>query len=704
MLNLIFPGKEPELCADGIALVGKGTYMVGTDLVKPSELSAAERLPRPVNPGLTTFVPLRPSLLGWGPLRNFLSMQPATSLDKWLFFLPPSIVGGRSLSDLGRDADHLGMPVQYPAAQLTEEPPGALENAADRVRYLDLEGNPVDLAAADIVQVEPLNRRGANAYDEVMAGAVKLAPAQRLDRLVHTLTGVQLGLAPGLVNRMLTEVLGGGPRPAGQALAPATELGDLAFTAAGVTDVHTAQGYAELSRAVRDLPAGAQAVIVVEGAATGVFQVVKDPATDGLMLVDTASAAPGELPKEADTIRYGRVPEGQSFAETLEGLRADLYGTDTTAPSWVATTRDEVQKLQWIDSSGTLRTVEVLGSTLGLPAVGRTAQERVDQGKFQDGVMDLAEQSDRSMIVLGVDHPGEPVPLALLDSLAHRVGVHVLDGDVPLVVTNGTVNADLRAELDKLHADLVYQAPGLSSGGGLLNLGLPPWAVRVPGAEPDETAAIADELADDAIVDAVRQRPAPAVEAPARELSALVTTSVTSATREQLVERLNSVRSLTTDQRPAATELAGLTSAFRPQAALLHIDHVGGREETLDWLQNPTEAAAMLGPLLNVSKATEDVTVRETQVRALLPELAALARHGVNDEVSMTIAEKLNGLFTGEISETEARTAILGLAGKLVNETVIRNKWVTALHEMSRLLPQHSRIFTWVAEAILDCP
>jgi len=124
MLQLLFPDQEPELCADGIALDGGGAFLLGTRLVNPDELATAAAEPRPANPGLTTFVPLRPPVLGWPHLLNYLSMQPPESLDKAVFFLPPSVVGVRSLSGLGRDADNLGLPVQFPAGQLAEEPPG----------------------------------------------------------------------------------------------------------------------------------------------------------------------------------------------------------------------------------------------------------------------------------------------------------------------------------------------------------------------------------------------------------------------------------------------------------------------------------------------------------------------------------------------------------------------------------------------------
>src|SRR5882724_5591292 len=137
MLQLLFPDQEPELCADGIALDGGGAFLLGTRLVNPDELATAAAEPRPANPGLTTFVPLRPPVLGWPHLLNYLSMQPPESLDKAVFFLPPSVVGVRSLSGLGRDADNLGLPVQFPAGQLAEEPPGALDSAEHRVLYLD---------------------------------------------------------------------------------------------------------------------------------------------------------------------------------------------------------------------------------------------------------------------------------------------------------------------------------------------------------------------------------------------------------------------------------------------------------------------------------------------------------------------------------------------------------------------------------------
>jgi hypothetical protein len=594
------------------------------------------------------------------------------------------------------------MPVQFPAGQLTAEAPGALENAADRVSYLDREGHPVAAADAAFVQVEPLNRRGSDAYADVGAGRVALTAAQRLNRLVHTPDGVQLGLAPGLVERMLLELPG---IPAGRTAEPAVaadQLGDLAFAAAGVTGIRTADGYAGLRTGVRDLPPGGHAVIVVDhGDATTVFQVTKDPQTDGLMLVDAGTAAPGLLPSVADRVRYGEVPGELSFADLLTRLGTELYGA-SPALTWASATKDGLQLLQWLGDDGAEHTVEVIGSAQGLPAVGRTAQERVDEGRFQDGVMDLAESTGRSLVVLGVARAGEPVPLTLLNDLARRVGVHALDGDVPLVVTNGTVSADLRAELDRLHADLVYQAPGLSTGGLQANLGAPPWAVRVPGAGEDEVAAVSDELSDTPIVDAVRQKPAPAVETPVHQLSALVTTPVT-ATRAELTRLLDGVRSLGADQRPVATRLAGLTTAFRPQAALLNLDHAGGREGTLDYLSDPTAPGAVLGPLRAVPE-TATPAEREVQVRQMLPELAALAGHGLNDEVSMTITRVLDRLFAGEMTEAQARTEIFTLAGKLVNESAIRNTWVTALNDVARLLPQQVETLTWTIEAILDCP
>ncbi|WFE48830.1 hypothetical protein [Micromonospora sp. WMMD1155] len=700
MLRMIFPDAAPELCADGIALTGDGAFLVGSRLVTADELEAVAAQPRPVNPGLTTLVPLKPPVLTWPHLLTYLEMQPSRSLDKAVFYLPPAVVGSRSLSDLGRHADELRMPVQFPAAQLLDEAPDALVGAADRVSHLDRAGTPVAPADADFVQVEPLNRRGADAYADVGDDLVPLTPAQRLFRLVHMPEGVQLGQAPGLVAQMLRRLPGGPVQAADPVVAP-EQLGDRAFEVAGVTEVHTPEGYADLRAGLRDLPRGGSALVVVEhGNGVGVFQVTHDPLTESLMQVDVATGAPGLLPNGADRIRYGQASAEQSFLGLLNELRQELYATTPTR-SWASATTDGQHLLQWRGDNDAEHSVEVIGSTKSLPAVGRTAHQRIDDGTFQSGVMKLAELSGRSLVVLGVDRPGQPMPLTVSNDLAARVGVHALDGDVPLVVTNGTVTADLRAELDRLHADLVYQAPGMSTGGGL-NLGAPPWAVRTPGAADDEVAVVADELDDSAIVDAVREKPAPAVEAPAHQLSALITTPLT-AGREELDRLLNGVRDLGTDQRPAATALAGLTTAFRPQVALLNLDHVGGREGTLRYLAEPATPGAVLNPLRAVPE-TATPAEREIQVRQMLPELAALAEHGLNDQVSTTITSVMDTLFAGAMTEADARTRIFTLAGQLANEPAIRGQWVTALNDVARVLPQHVQTLTWVVEAIIDCP
>ncbi|WP_433534624.1 hypothetical protein ACQPZK_20875 [Micromonospora sp. CA-249363] len=698
---MIFPDTAPpELCADGIALTGDA-LLLGSRLVTGDELAAAAARPRPVNPGLTTLVPLKSPVLDWPHLLTYLDMQPSSSLDKAVFYLPPAVVGPRSLSELGRHADELRMPVQFPVAQLLDEVPDALEGAADRVSHLDRTGTPVAPADADFVQVEPLNRRGADAYADVDDNLVPLTTAQRLFRLVHTPEGIQLGQAPGLVAQMLRRLPGGPIGGAADPVVAPDRLGDRAFELAGVTEVHTPEGYAELRAGLRDLPRGGSALVVVEhGNGVGLFEVTHDPLTESLMQVDVATGAPGLLPNGADRIRYGQASAEQSFLGLLNGLRQELYATTPTR-SWASATTDGQHLLQWRDDNDAEHSVEVIGSTKSLPAVGRTAHERIDDDTFQSGVMKLAELSGRSLVVLGVDRPGQPMPLTVSNDLAARVGVHALDGDVPLVVTNGTVTADLRAELDRLHADLVYQAPGMSTGGGL-NLGAPPWAVRTPGAADDEVVVVADELDDSAIVDAVRENPAPAVEAPAHQLSALITTPLT-AGREDLVRLLNDVRGLGSDQRPAATALAGLTTIFRPQAALLNLDHVGGREGTLRYLAEPATPGAVLNPLRAVPE-TATPAEREIQVRQMLPELAALAAHGLNDQVSMTITTVMDTLFAGAMTQAEARSRIFTLAGQLVNEPAIRGQWVTALNDVARVLPQHVQTLTWVVEAIIDCP
>ena len=704
MLQLHFPDREPELCADGIAMDGGGAFLVGTRLVTPDELHLAAAEPRPANPGLTTFVPLRSPVLDWPHLLSYLSMQPSASLDKAVFFLPPSVVGPRSLSGLGRDADNLGLPVQFPAGQLTQEPPGALESTEHRALYLDQTGNPVDAADAATVQVLPLQRRGSDAYDDVAAGPVRLAEAQRLNRLVHTSAGVQLGVAPGLVNRML-EALQGGPavRPGGpvEPVVPAAELGDAAFAAAGATAIATAEGYVDLLRAVRDLPTSRQAIVVVDGAAPAVHLVGKDAATDRLMDVDVGTAAAGPLPAQPGQIRYAEVPGDLSFAQVLGHLREELYGVGP-ASSWAAGTQAGLDLLQWMGNDGTIHTVEVLGSTAGLPAVGRTPQERTDEGGFQQDLMDLAEQSGRSIVVLGVGRSGDSVPLSLLPKLAHRVGVRLLDGDVPLVVTKGAVSADLLGDLDKLHADLVYQSPEFAGGGLLANLGDPPWTVRAPGAEPDQApAAVADGLADAAILTAVRQRPEPAFAAPIHAVSALVTRPFTDV--DGLRTALSNLRSQAPAQLPVVQQLAKLAPAFKAPEALLDMDLDGDGEAALGFISDGATPGSVLKPVVD-ALAKADPAEREARARTMLPQLAALAEHGLNDPVSTTIAETLSDMFSGNLTEAAARTKIFTLAGKLVNEPVVRGLWVTGLNDVARMLPQHVQSLTWVIEAIVDCP
>jgi len=704
MLQLLFPDQEPELCADGIALDGGGAFLLGTRLVNPDELATAAAEPRPANPGLTTFVPLRPPVLGWPHLLNYLSMQPPESLDKAVFFLPPSVVGVRSLSGLGRDADNLGLPVQFPAGQLDEEPPGALDSAEHRVLYLDKTGNPVDAAGAETVQVLPLDRRGSDAYDNVAAGPVRLAEAQRLNRIVHTPAGVQLGVAPGLVNRMI-EALRGGPasRPAGPAepVVPAAELGDIAFAALGATAIDTAEGHVALLRGVRDLPAGRQALVVVDGAAPVVLLVGKDLATESLMSVDVGTAAAGLLPAQPGQLRFAEVPDGMSFAEVLAHLRQELYGIGA-ASSWAANTQHGLDLLQWLADDATAYTVEVLGSTASLPAVGRGPRERVDEGGFQQDLMDLAEQSGRSIVVLGVDRPGDPVPAGLLPKLQHRAGVHVLDGDVPLVVTTGAVTAELLDALDALHADLAYQAPGLADGGLLANLGAPPWAVRKPGAEPDQAvAAVADDLAGPAILNAVRQRPEPAFAAPIPAVSALVTSPFTDV--GGLREALSNLRAQAPAQLRVVEQLAKLAPAFKAPAALLRMDLARHGEAALRYIGDGKTPGSVLKPLQDVPESATPVE-REAQVKTMLPELAALAEHGLNDEVSKTITEVLSEMLSGNLSEAAAREKIFTLAGKLVNNPDVRERWVTAMNDVARLLPQHVESLTWVIEAIIACP
>ena len=701
MLQLLFPDQEPELCADGIALDGDGAFLLGTRLVSPDELALAAAEPRPANPGLTTFVPLRPPVLDWPHLLNYLSMQPAASLDKAVFFLPPSVVGVRSLSGLGRDADKLGLPVQFPAGQLAGEPPAALESAAHRVLYLDKTGNPVDAADAETVQVLPLQRQGSDAYDDVAAGPVRLAEAQRLNRIVHTPDGVQLGVAPGLVNRML-EALRTGPAsgPAEPVVSP-DELGDVAFAAAGATAIDTAHGYVDLLRGVRDLPAGRQALVVVDGAAaTAVHVVTKDPATGSLMDVEVGTAAAGPLPAQPDRIRFAEIPAGLSFAEALAHLREELYGIGA-ASSWAAGTQGGLDLLQWLAGDGTPHTVEVLGPTAGLPAVGLVPRERVGAGGFQQDLMDLAELSGRSIVVLGAARPGNPVPAGLLPKLEHRAGVRLLDGDVPLVVTTGAVTAELLRTLDALHADLVHQAPGLSDGGPLANLGAPPWAVRKPGAEPGQApAAHADDLADPAILNAVRQRPRPAFAAPIPAVSALVTRPFTDV--GGLREALNNLRPLAPTQQPVVEQLAKLAPAFKAPAALLGMDLAGDGEKALGYIGDWQTPGAVLKPVVDVLESATAVA-GETRVKTMLPQLAALARHGLNDPVSTTIAETLSDFLAGNASESAARTKIFKLAGQL-DDLAVRGRWVTALNEVARLLPQHVQSLTWVIEAIVACP
>ena len=110
----------------------------------------------------------------------------------------------------------------------------------------------------------------------------------------------------------------------------------------------------------------------------------------------------------------------------------------------------------------------------------------------------------------------------------------------------------------------------------------------------------------------------------------------------------------------------------------------------------------MLKPVVDVLESTTAVA-GETRVKTMLPQLAALARHGLNDPVSTTIAETLSDFLAGNASESAARTKIFKLAGQL-DDLAVRGRWVTALNEVARLLPQHVQSLTWVIEAIVACP
>ncbi len=639
-LPMWFPSDRQPLCANGI-IMGDGDLYLDGQGMSPASIEKAVSRPRVAAPGLTTLVPLTDRILTSERLRLYLDRYPVQSLDRSVVVLPPESVGDQSLEELGEWADRLGLPVRFPVRALDTTAGGDLPLAEHRVLDLDAAGTQVAPGAGEWVQVLPRSTRAALAH----------LLRNKSHRLVLSPDGVQLGMPPAQVGHLFGDVLPGSGE------AQASPVGD-AFAATGTTPA-VADGYAFLAYALRELPAGGQALVVADRP----FQLVRHADTGNLAVIDVAAAAPGLLPLEPAAIHYAELPADISPAK----LQEILYGVRP----------DEQELFQWRTADGGAFSVEVVGPRTGID-------------RHLAMLAELAQELDQPMIVAGVERPGAAVTEKVLTRLDERLEVYGWAGEVPLVVTLGDI-AGLLGKLTERNAAVLHQTPGLTTGGSLVNLGPPPWAMREPGKE--QPVAVRDELSADLIRDGGGVHRRPPFPRPSLAVGTFLTTSLTEPeTVRATVGRLGA------DLRTGLGQVAEISARvpmFEGHQAVLNLADAGRLDATLDYLGDRRRPGAILGPLLTAAPA---------QVPALLPQLAALAGKGLDDVVSQQITQSLSDLIAGTADAAQVTARIHQLGPKLPTEGGIRAEWVTELHRLSPLLSGNPEVVPQVMEAVMTCP
>ncbi|HWS33949.1 MAG TPA: hypothetical protein VN408_14550 [Actinoplanes sp.] len=669
-LPMVFAGTTPELCAEGIA-IGTDALFIGSDNVRPDELDMIAAQPRPKSDGLTTLVPLRADVLDWSRLQRYLDLYPPQSLDRTVFVLPPTVVGDQSLAGLGAIADRVGLPVRYPAGRLTGDGTAGLDLAGHRVLDLNAAGEQVAPGTGDWVQVAPLDSRAATAYRNDLLSAVGVGGPQLRQRLVPTPEGVQFGLPPAAVER----ILGAGPGERGPV--PAQIDGDAAFTETGTTPA-VADGYADLMYRLRDLPPGGQ--VLVE--ADRMFLVFRDPQTGGLATVDVAAMAPGLLPPAPATIRYAELPAGPALRDRLDDLHENLLGVRPGESAAVAS-QDGLELFRWQTATGSTATIEIIGP--------RTAIE-----PYLPELAAIAEQLDQPIIVAGVERRGGVLPSYVQPRLNERLEIYGWGREVPVVVTLADLGTagDLVKTLDSRNAALLYQSPGLSTatpGDLFANLGMPPWGIREPGkAEP---TAVRDGLSADLVQSGGGVGRLPRFAPPSRAVGEFL---VTKLTEPQSVR--DTIGRLGTDLRDGQGQIAEIKNrvpSFAGHQAVVDLAAGKHLDSTLGYLADRGTPGAMLKPLIGATPA---------EIPGMLPQLADLAGVGLGDVVSQRIAQSLSDLIAGTATESEVRDRIHGLSQQLPERSGVRMKWVEQLDALAGVVPEHAGVITHVMESIVTCP
>ncbi len=629
------------LCATGIVM-GKDVLFLDSQGLSRARVEEAVERPRPEAPGMMTLVPLKSGMVDSERLRLYLDRYPAESLDRSVFVAPPELVGDRSLAQLGEWADRLGMPVRFPVRALDTTVAGDLPLAQHRVLDLDAAGTQVTPGTGEWVQVLPAATRAAVA-EALLNGS---------QRLVLTSEGAQLGMPPDQVRRLLNDAL------SGHRTITAPLRKDV-IAAVGTTPSE-ADGYVHLSYVLRDLAPGGQVLVV---AADRPFLVTRHKDSENLAVIDVAAAEPGLLPLQPGTILYADLPAGFDLA----GLRETLYGVQAQEP----------ELFQWRTAGGDTYAIEVIGPDTGvrqhLPVLAQLAQ-------------DLAQP----MIVAGVQRPGAAVTGQVRATLDERLEVFGWSGEVPLVVTLGDV-ATLEETLTTRNAAVLYQAPGLSTGGSLVNLGPPPWAIREPGTK--QPATVREDLSADLIGDSGVVRRRPPFERPTMAVGNFLTTRLSEP------ETLRgTIRQMGADPRlqlGQVEEISARVPAFAGHRAVLHLANAGKLDATIDLLSERTKPGAIFGPLL---------TGAPPQVPALLPQLAALADQGLDDVVSYRLTMALSDLIGGTRPREKVVADINELGPQLPKAGGVRGEWVVELAKLRPLLSEHPGVLDDVMQAVVRCP
>ncbi|MEV6598536.1 hypothetical protein AB0M36_16910 [Actinoplanes sp. NPDC051346] len=684
--------RPNPLCADSRIWVDPDGILLHTgdkkSVAEPEPPAAAKR------PRMPRITPLtyEPGPLA-GPLtEGFLERQPPVALDLMGHVPLPSQDAPLGAFALGAAADHLGIFVQVPKADLAPTHPGpALPLAEHRLVPLDRSGQITTLHQASAVRVVPRSSRAAGAYGDVSAEVATLflkQPYLLSGRIVFGPDGVELGLPAGLVNQWHGGALTGFGRP--------LDNEDLQ----GAGPPVALAGYVDLLHRMESSPPNSQGLVTVDRGAGQPPQVFLAHRGDyGVSFLDPGSGKAAIFPEDPVQVRFSPLPDAMPLEVRLDQLTNTRVGAKPE-PSWQIRLPADTQFYKPAGS----------GSDLPIVVVGRIDDE---PSSVMDPLVASVSKLGQPIVVLGADRSGAPPNaerVAKLGSLLEQYGWR---GKVPLVVTRARLNPKdpatiaLHGVLDKYQAPLVHRAPagaGAQSTGGGLSLRLDnPWTVREaltpdgttqPGVKPPFAGNLTLQLLQFA---AGKDR-RPAHGAPTADVAHFLTTPLIKLGSGSTFGG-EAVKAL----RPQVEQIVHRDPSFAGHNAALHLAAAGKADFVTSYLNNKdARLETIFQPLLTVGGETP--ASNQQAIQTLLPHLAALAgANGVQDYAGHGILGALNGLLTGTKDMDKIRDEIHHYKDYLPKEG--RVHWIRQLGALKAQLPEEQASgIDQVGEAIMTCP